>query len=465
MKKLIGTLIPMSALYSSKNFEKDKGTFDAGIIFLDWLKKTNQSAWQMLPLHETQLEENSLDRHIPSPYKSYGIGLHPQYLSTAYTKILPTFKEKALFWEDNKDWIADYVLFCALRDYFHTDDWRKWDKEIRFRNEEALTYWKKKLSDKTDFYLIQQWQLDHSYTVLHTKAKALGITLIGDLPFYISVKSPLVWIFQDVFRIEKDGSMPTVSGIPDINDTYFGRQIWGHPLYNWDSHINNERIILLWKIRIRYLSKLFDYVRFDHANGFFEYGSINIGDAGKDIYEKGPGTHIFENLIDYSHKQSLDVFVEDSGEHIKQLNRSIQRKNISGVKVYLFSFGENPDTINDQYAQISNYSHQTVAYTSTHDTRTLLGFLDFLDAEHKIELAHVSNVPYFSDNKKLAVALRTAILQSPAQIVIIPMQDWLLTTERINIPGTELSVNDPNWHFRLKAPIETLPKIYFVDKD
>lgn len=86
----------MSALYSSKNFENNKGKFDSGIIFLDWLKKTDQSVWQMLPLHETQLEKNSIDRHIPSPYKSYGIGLNPQYLSAVSKKSFLLLKKKFL---------------------------------------------------------------------------------------------------------------------------------------------------------------------------------------------------------------------------------------------------------------------------------------------------------------------------------------------------------------------------------
>lgn len=465
MNKLIGTFVPVSALTRIKNSEKDNGTFEAGIIFLDWLKKTNQSAWQMLPVHETQLEENSTVKHIPSPYKSYGIGLNPQYLSTSYLKKSPTVKEKNLFLEQNNDWLLDYALFCALRDYFHTDDWRKWENEIRFRDKKALTYWNEKLKESINFYITQQWQLDQSYADLRAYAKSIGITLIGDLPFYISLKSPLVWVYQDVFRIEKDGAMPAVSGIPDFNNTYFGRQVWGHPLYKWDSSVHIERIIALWKKRILYQSRLFDYIRFDHANGFFQYGSISVDDPKNDTYENGPGTEIFEILIDYGRKQGIEIFVEDSGENIQELLQSMRKKNISGVKVFLFSFGENPSMINKQYAQITHYPHRTVAYSSTHDTRTLLGFLEFLDEKHKKILADISQVSYSSDDKEFAISLRNAILESPAQMVIIPIQDWLLTTDRINIPGTELPINDPNWLFRLTVPIEDLPQIYTSSHD
>jgi 4-alpha-glucanotransferase len=461
IKKIIGTVVPMSAIFSSKNLENDKGTFAAGLVFLDWLKKTQQSAWQMLPLQETQLEENSTTKHISSPYKSYGIGLHPRYLSTVDAQKYPTPKEKELFLEQNKDWLGDYALFCALRDHFQTDDWRKWESELRYRDKSALSCWKEKLFDKVDFYITQQWQLDQSYTFLRFKAKALGIILIGDLPFYISVQSPLVWMYQDVFQIEEDGTMPMVSGIPGVNETYFGRQIWGHPLYDWKTANNRERIITLWKTRIKYQSRLFDQIRVDHANGFFEYGVINMQDATKDTYKKGPGTSIFEELIDYSRQQGLTIFVEDSGENLKLLSQSMQRKNISGVKVFLFSFGENITMLNNQFVEIFHYPRQTVAYTSIHDTVTLLGFLESLDVKHKKILASAANIPYSPDNKKFAVIIRSAILKSSAQMIIIPIQDWLLTKDRINIPGTECSVNDPNWNFHVMIPIEDLPTNLF----
>ena len=87
----------MSALTSRKTDKNDDGTFATGLIFLDWLKKTNQSAWQILPLNETQLEPGSSTKHIPSPYKSYGIGLDPKYLSESFVGMYPSSSEKRDF--------------------------------------------------------------------------------------------------------------------------------------------------------------------------------------------------------------------------------------------------------------------------------------------------------------------------------------------------------------------------------
>jgi 4-alpha-glucanotransferase len=61
----------------------------------------------------------------------------------------------------------------------------------------------------------------------------------------------------------------------------------------------------------------------------------------------------------------------------------------------------------------------------------------------------------------MATTIRNKIIKSPAKIVIIPLQDWLLTTERINVPGTEKEINDTNWQYQMSVAIEDLPTHLF----
>lgn len=444
MLKRIGTLLPMSAL----------GTFASGLVFLDWLKKTKQSAWQMLPLHQTQLEPGSATKHVPSPYKSYGIGLDPKYLSESFKTIYPTESEKNDFIVDNHEWISDYSLFCSLRDHFQTDDWKLWDKDIRNREAKAIAHWVDKLAEKINNHIIIQWQLYKEYTQLKNKAIKLGITLIGDLSFYLSLQSPLVWANQDIFRIEKDGRIQFVSGIPDSPAAHFGRQVWGHPLYNWETQ---EKVVAFWKMRLLHQATLFDNIRFDHAKAIFAYGVMDIENEQNDRYEKGPGAHVFEELIVFSRQNHISIFAEDSGDSIKELRLVLKKLKIPGIKIFRFALMEKKNKLNKSYAEINQYPKNTVAYTTTHDTETLLGYMHILSKEQKQFLAKTANVTYNPDDKTFAKKLRDAVLASPAQTVIIPIQDWLLTTDRINIPGTEVPVNDPNWQFTLNIPIEGLP--------
>jgi 4-alpha-glucanotransferase len=447
----------MSALTSRKTDKNDDGTFATGLIFLDWLKKTNQSAWQILPLNETQLEPGSSTKHIPSPYKSYGIGLDPKYLSESFVGMYPSSSEKRDFVAAQNEWLPDYALFCALQDHFKTDDWRKWDKDLRDRDKTTLAYWSEQLAKKIDSYINLQWKLHQSYAQIKIKAKKLGIVLMGDLPFYVSINSPLIWAHQDVFQIEKDGNMRYVSGVPGGQESIFGRQVWGHPLYNWENKDRHEVISTFWKIRLRHMDQLFDYVRFDYAKGMFQYGAMDRSNDQDDTFKNGPGEKFFKELVEFNRLFGVTSFVEDCGRNLEQIRESMERFNIPGVRILCFGLDKKREEINNDYVDIPNYPVNTVAYTTMHDTETLLGYIKKLTPEQKQRLAIAANTAYDPDNKTFAVILRAAVIASPAQTVIIPIQDWLLTTDRINIPGTELEVNDTNWNFRMKIPIEELP--------
>jgi 4-alpha-glucanotransferase len=453
-QKTIGTLAPIFSLTSSQQSPEDQGTFETGLYFLDWLKKTNQNAWQILPFNETQLEKGSATKHVPSPYKGYGVGLAPKYLASTYKKLKPSPQEKNAFIAQHKDWLEDYVLFCTIRDVYGTDDWRQWDPSLQHRNKDVLQEWAKKHKQQLDYYIVQQWQLQQSYDQLHEKAKDLGICLIGDIPYYLSVQSPLVWAHQKAFLMQKDGTLPFVSGIPNTTGAYFGRQIWGHPLYNWEY---KDEVMYLWEIRLKYQSMLFENVRFDHAKAFFKYGVLEPNHEANDRYEDGPGSDVFKKIIGLCHQNNLSVYAEDSGDVTDGLRACLRELQIPGIKIYHFAVKTGEEEVNKKYAEIGAYPKNCVAYTTTHDTETLVSYLKHLTSDQKQKLATVGEIAYDADDKKFAITIRDAIVQSPAEMVIIPIQDWLLATERINIPGTEEEVDDPNWRFKIDKPIEDLP--------
>ena len=112
------------------------GMNDAG-KFLLWLRNTGQTAWQMLPIHETSLEINSKTKHVPSPYKGYGVGIDPSLTPINWKKRRPTKIELQNFRSKNQAWLPDYALFIALRNYFGSDQWPTWPLDIRQRQAQA----------------------------------------------------------------------------------------------------------------------------------------------------------------------------------------------------------------------------------------------------------------------------------------------------------------------------------------
>ena len=453
-KKIVGTLVPLSALYSTKS---PTPTFEAGGLFLDWIVKTKQSAWQLLPIHETQLEKGSATKHVSSPYKSYGVGLDSRYLSDSAKNLTPTKDELNNFMESNIDWLPDYALFCALRDHFGTDDWSTWDEDIKKRDFNTLRIARKKFKQQIAQCTRQQWQCYRAYEKLKQKAKEKQIVLIGDIPYYLSMHSPLVWANQEAFQIDEDTKLSHVSGVLTGPKAHFGRQFWGHPLYRWNSPKHNEKIINLWKIRLKYLSGLFDMVRLDYANGFFYYGSLDTQNAKNDALEKGPGFSTFEKIVNFARSFGLEPYAEDSSVKQKGLREALVKLDVWGIRILRYAVNEKLNKLIENYAYINSYPQNTVAYTSLHDTEPLLGYLSLLTTSQKKLLTETAGVKFNSDNKIFASNLRQAVINSNAGIVIIPIQDWLLTKDRINIPGTERQVNDQNWRYRLTVPVEQIP--------
>jgi len=450
--KRIGTVLSMTSLVS-KNAQP--GTFAAGEKFIDWLAKSKQNAWQVLPLHQTQLEKGSAIKHIPSPYKGYGIGLNPRFLSNDLPQ--PSPEQLAEFIKNNNYWLEDYALFCALRDQFGTDSWNQWPADIRKRNKNSIKKWQKKLASQINAHIKTQAQLHLSYKQLQKKAASKEVMLIGDLPLYLSLNSSLVWQFQNLFDISKDGKMQRTSGVPIGPKSHFGRQIWGHPLYKWQERNLIPKIEKLFEIRLKYLAQLFDWVRIDHAKGLFTYAAMDLTTRNADQYLPGPGKKFLEKIINFAHQQNLNIYAEDTGDKLKDLRECLQSHQIPGIKIFIYAYNEKKKRFVDQYLEVDQYQPNNFAYTTTHDTETLMGYLQQLSATEINTLIKKLNINKTDNLKLLAKQIKDKIINSPAKIVLITLQDWLYTTERINIPGTEKEIDDPNWRYQMITPIEDLP--------
>lgn len=446
--KIVGTLVPINALWSAGGQGEviEAGTFGVGCDFVDWLASTGQSAWQLLPLHETQFEPGSATNRVPSPYQSYGIGLAPRYLSKRLVDETLVRKYPIhRFVKEQREWLADYAFFCALSEKFGTDNWRTWDAGVRRREPGALSAWREKLTERIEVHVILQHQLHVQYRSLRLTARRRGVKLIGDLPFYLCANSPLVWANQELFRINPNGSLPAVSGLPDNPKALFGRQVWGHPLYRWDSPHRHQRIFDLFKLRLRYTSELFDVVRLDHAKGFFRYGSMDPDGRGYDQLLVGPGMPALREVASYARSIRLPVFAEDSGENTGELRTALRTLRIPGIRVFRF-----------EHEGITRFPRRSVAYTTTHDTESLVRYVQGLPAAQKRRLAAAAGVRFSSQDQLLSARFRDAVVSAPARMVLVPLQDWLLIDGRINVPGTETARDDPNWHWRVSVPIAQL---------
>lgn len=459
-ERTLGTAAPLWSLRSSRPGAGDEacGTFETGRRFLDWLSRTGQTAWQLLPLSRTHLEPGSKRIRVPSPYKGYGVGFDPRHLSPALRDVMPLPEERRRFLKEQRWWIDDYALFEALTDRFGTDDWTAWPAAFRDRSPSALARFRKEGAEAIERAVVGQWRLSLDFDRLKAEARRRGIALLGDLSFYLPLRSPLVWANRACFDIGADGTLRRVSGVPDGPRAHYGRQIWGHPLYRWSHRGAWRAIAALWRRRVAYHAFLYDHMRLDHAKGFYAYGAMDVRDRSKDRILPGPGTAQLDAVIAEARARGLGLYAEDAGDRLEELRRDLRSRRVSGIRIFRYAYNEKKKIIEHDYAEPRHYPKNAFAYTTTHDTVTLMGYVRLLTMAETKKLCGHLVAALKTDARAQAATFRRLVLRSPAGTVILPIQDWLLSVDRINVPGTEKAVGDPNWRYRVPSPIEALPR-------
>lgn len=446
MATRLGTMVPFQSLYSKitdSYFEKAK-------LLLDWLSETNQTCWQVLPLHATTYKKNL--NHFLSPYSSYGIGLNPQYLTK---KDYETGVNIRAFIRDNSYWVHDYALFIALSRDQQTDNWSMWPEDYRDFDNPQVKIFAEKHREILQEVIREQAILDKRYKELRAYAKSCNLEIWGDMPFYLEPNSPLVWKYKKAFFLNKDGSYEYVAGSPG-GEHFRKRQVWGFPLYNYNSKGGLEVVKKLWEMRIDYAAKLYDMTRLDAAVRFFTYEMLHISDPHKDIRRNGPGSGLFTHLVRYSRRRGMDVYIEDiSSLDMSQLQKNAATLDIAGISVATMLLPKNGLAVHPVDFDVTKYRKNHIYFSSTHDTAPLVPYLESLTES---QLGAIAKELGLDDLKDLSISLRAlkirTFLVRNCRTVLVAMQDWLLTKERVNVPGF---IDISNWNYKMSVAVERLP--------
>ncbi len=482
-----GILLPISSIPSAYGI----GTFSKEAYeFVDFLKRSGQTYWQILPLGPTGYGD--------SPYQSFStFAGNPYYIdleeliekglltreqcdacdwggNEAYVdyekvylsrfKILKKAFEKSkiendsafqTFVKENAFWLADYALYMAVKDYFEGKSWSQWDDDIRLREPAAIDKYKKQLKEEILFYEFQQYLFADQWMRLKKYANENGVKIIGDIPIYVAFDSADAWANPDLFQFDQN-CMPTgVAGCPPDSFSATG-QLWGNPLYRWDYH--KETGYAWWMQRISYCYKLYDVVRIDHFRGFDEYYSIPFGDETAEFgkWEKGPGYDLFKVMKEKIGNKP--VIAEDLGFLTPSVIKLVKKTGYPGMKILQFAF----DSREESDYLPHNYMANSVVYTGTHDNDTLMGWYEKVNRHDRSFARKYLNI---KGSKDIAWSFIRAAVASVSDTAIIPMQDYLgLGSEaRINIPSTLGN----NWKWRMvkgQTDQELAEKIYKMCK-
>lgn len=487
-KRTAGVLLHLSSL---------NGPFSVGVMgkeafaFVDKLQRTGFSLWQMLPLcpvdhtgspycsvsafagnvafidprllkadglvTDEEVRENEYHGSEFAADWNFAVQKRLSLLKKAFLRIDDDTRQLISIFAGQNDWARPFALFSALKDYHNQKPW--WEWENRFAHYETALAHADEFEEETQFYIFTQYVFFTQFRSLKEYANSRGISIMGDMPIYVSRDSADVWSNTELFLLDKVTLAPSkVAGVPP---DYFSEdgQLWGNPLYDWEKMEDDG--YRWWIKRIGAALKLFDRVRIDHFRAFASYWAVDAESetAKNGEWLKGPGMKLFEKIR--SALPQADIVAEDLGTFGEDVVKLLEDTNFPGMRVIQFGFDVNSDSTHLPH----NYDKNCVAYVGTHDNNTILGWLwEASEQERAFALRYCcfggnnwGEGGFYSGSCRAVIE---AVWRSSAQTAVVAVQDMcgFGSDARMNRPGT----SEDNWSFRItQGALDGIDENYF----
>jgi len=446
--------------------------------FVDFLNRSGQNYWQILPLNYTTAGTAFSPYNCFSAFAGNPLLISPDLLyrdgllrknELQELPDFPTTKvdyRKASLWksklfnkafarsgglseldnydqfaEQNKFWLENFATFVAVKHHLGDRPWSEWPAEIRDRRKHTLVSLKKELREKIDRECFLQYIWFKQYSSLRDKCKENAVTIIGDLPIYVAHDSADVWAHPKVFQLDRSKKPKFIAGVPP---DYFSRtgQLWGNPIYDWQ-HLGRMDYAW-WMQRLGHNLRLYDLLRIDHFRGLVAYWQVPAGEktAVRGKWIQAPTEAFFSTL--FRQFPSAPIFAEDLGYITADVREAISKYGFAGMRVLQFGF-DGEFTRNPHCPH--NHVENCLVYTGTHDNNTTRGWFE-TEATPEQKRSLSDYLGHSVSAKTVHREMTRMAMASVAKVAIIPMQDLLgLSAEaRMNRPAKIRG----NWLWRMQ---------------
>lgn len=320
--------------------------------------------------------------------------------------------------------IDEYVKFVALKELNNNVSWNEW---------KVFNSPLKK--DKENYHTFMQMILLEEYEAVRAYASKNGISIIGDLPFYVSFDSSDVYYHKERFMIENDAAT-CVSGVgPDA----FSKegQLWGNPIYNFEQ-LKNEGF-KFWIERLEHMNNLYDYVRIDHFRAFDTYYVIPAGmkDGSIGEWKEAPGYECLDAI--YKALPNIKLIAEDLGDLRPEVLVLRDHYNLPGMNVLHFMIDE------VMASEDGKVKDNLITYLGTHDNQTSVSAFNSFSEEKIKEIREFFSKQGIVDENIVDAFIRFALRQNNAILSIVDVLH-LNDDYRLNEPNT---ISEKNWSFRM----------------
>jgi 4-alpha-glucanotransferase len=371
-----------------------------------------------------------------------------RFATREWERSTPRAQALQSFIEKEREWLDDLALYTALRETHASYGWETWPEEERERIPRALDRARGACARRILEVAYQQWTLHEQWARAKADMHAIGVQLMGDLPFVVCGESADVWARASQFQRHMSLGAPPDAFSPDGQD-------WGLPPYNW---LTMESDDLAWvRARTRQASRLYDRFRLDHVVGFFRQW-VRAKGGGKGRFDPdGPdaqrarGLRVLGAILEEARAAATagddPVIAEDLGVIPPFVRETLRDLGLPGYRV--IPWEKDGDAFRDPAA----FPTASVATWSTHDTAPITAWWrDFSDAD-KTALAGMASFEAATTDDARSLALLDLLFRSRSSLTLVLAQELLGDRERINTPGT---VGGDNWTYRLPQTLESL---------
>jgi 4-alpha-glucanotransferase len=385
------------------------------------------------------------------------------------------------FREDYGERLQRFATFEALSEHFDGTPWPQWPRPYRDPRSPEVATFAAENQHRIEFHAFLQWQTDLQLAAAQERCADLGLAIgiYRDLAVGVDPHGADAWSEPNVIVSEASVGAP-----PDPFNML--GQDWGTPPLSPRALIERayEPFIAMIRANMRHAGAL----RIDHVMGLRHLFWIPAGEpaaAGAYI------TYPFDDLLGVVALESLRnrclVIGEDLGTVPEGFRERLAAANILSYRVLYFEKDGNRFKRPDEYPQLA------LACVSTHDLSTFAGFWKGADIELKQRLNLYPSPTAVADewsarsndrqlllealsaerlladgelaadraeapiSEALVAAVHGYLSRSPAQLLMVQLDDITGEEEQLNLPGT---VDEhPNWRRRVGIDVDAIASV------
>ena len=120
-------------------------------------------------------------------------------LAKAVIKGYPKYKDEIDAYLLDNSWLVDYAEYMTLKEVNANTPWWQWNEKLKMHDRGAIDEAISKNRSTYEYYIYEQFVFDRQWREVKSSLNSMGISIIGDMPIYVSLDSSDVWSHQEMF--------------------------------------------------------------------------------------------------------------------------------------------------------------------------------------------------------------------------------------------------------------------------